>query len=324
MSKYNIEGGIDFFAELYKSLDIEENFQKINEDNNICLITNEPLTENSVTMGCGHKFNYIPLYFDVKNHKQKFNVLEGSSTRLNNDEIRCPYCRTKQQGLLPYYENLGLEKLHGVNYIDPSYKLHNPLSCYYKPCQFISHNPNFDPSGNNPVETHQTNSGNCKFLKCFVLGSQLNYYHGIIEGDNFGDENFYCWHHKKIMVKKYKKAIIDKDKLEKKQALIKEKEEAKKAKQKAKAEAKEKEKEEKRKAKEDAKKNKPTKKTKLIEENVVLGPSIVVDEVLIQATSSTQEVTGCIEILKSGPNKGKKCGGKVVSDNMCKRHTNHI
>ena len=34
MSKYNIEGGIDFFSELYKSLDIEENEQKTEEDNN--------------------------------------------------------------------------------------------------------------------------------------------------------------------------------------------------------------------------------------------------------------------------------------------------
>ena len=324
MSKYNIEGGIDFFAELYKSLDIEEKLQKNNENTDICLITNEILKENYFTMGCGHKFNYIPLYLDIKNHKQKFNVLEGSSTRLNTDEIRCPYCRTKHKGLLPYYEDLGLEKLHGVNYVDPAYKSYNASSCYYKTCQFIHPNPNFDPSGNDPVETHKTNSGNCKFFKCFVLGSQLNYYHGIIEGENFGDENFYCWNHKKMMIKKYKKEIIAKDKLEKKQVLLKEKEEAKKAKQKEKAEAKEKEKEEKRKAKEEAKKNKTPKKTKIIEENLVLGPSIVVDEALIQETSSTQDITGCIEILKSGPNKGKKCGGKVVSDNMCKRHTNHI
>ena len=28
MKKYNIEGNIDFFSELYKSLDIEENIEK--------------------------------------------------------------------------------------------------------------------------------------------------------------------------------------------------------------------------------------------------------------------------------------------------------
>jgi C1A family cysteine protease len=42
MSKYNIEGGINFFEELYKSLDIEENPQKTIEDTNMCLISNEP------------------------------------------------------------------------------------------------------------------------------------------------------------------------------------------------------------------------------------------------------------------------------------------
>jgi sRNA-binding protein len=148
----------------------------------------------------------------------------------------------------------------------------------------------------------------------------LNYYHGVIEGENYGDEKFYCWNHKKQIVKKYKKEIIYKHKFEKKQALMKEKEEAKKAKQKEKAEAKE----EKRNAKEDAKKNKTTKKMKQNDENIVLGPSIVVDETLHQEMTISEDNMGCIEILKSGPNKGKKCGCKVVSDNMCKRHKNQF
>ena len=40
-------------------------------------------------------------------------------------------------------------------------------------------------------------------------------------------------------------------------------------------------------------------------ENIVLGP-------LTQS--------GCVQILKSGPNKGKPCGCKIFTDNMCKRH----
>ena len=43
MKKYKIEGGINFFNELYKSLDIEENEFKTEDDNNLCLITNHPL-----------------------------------------------------------------------------------------------------------------------------------------------------------------------------------------------------------------------------------------------------------------------------------------
>ena len=68
-NKYNIEGGIDFYSELYKSLDIEENEHKTIEDLNMCLITNSPLESNHIQLTCGHKFNYIPLYFDIKNHK---------------------------------------------------------------------------------------------------------------------------------------------------------------------------------------------------------------------------------------------------------------
>ena len=39
MKKYNVEGDIDFFAELYKSLDDEENKNKTEDDENVCLIT---------------------------------------------------------------------------------------------------------------------------------------------------------------------------------------------------------------------------------------------------------------------------------------------
>ena len=64
--------------------------------------------------------------------------------------------------------------------------------------------------------------------------------------------------------------------------------------------------------------------TKQNDENIVLGPSIVVDETVHQDMTISEDTMGCIEILKSGPSKGKKCGCKVVSDNMCKRHKNHF
>ena len=56
MKKYNIEGGIDFFAELYKSLDVKENEEKSDEDKNRCLISNQPLIDKHVILKCGHKF----------------------------------------------------------------------------------------------------------------------------------------------------------------------------------------------------------------------------------------------------------------------------
>ena len=152
MKKYNIEGGIDFYSELYKSLDIEENKHKTEEDSKLCLITNQPLIENYFEMCCGHKFNYLPLYYDLKNHKQKFNGMESTASHLKLDEIRCPYCRKKHKGVLPYYEELGLAKINGVNDINlkPTYS--------YKHCQFLTLNPNFDQSENNIVEVDEDNN----------------------------------------------------------------------------------------------------------------------------------------------------------------------
>jgi hypothetical protein len=131
MSKYNIEGGFNFYEELYKSID--EN----NEDENIvisentnCLITDEPLKENFVKLDCNHKFNYIPLYNDIVNHKNKYNQMERRL--LDKTEIRCPYCRNVQKTLLPYYEELGLKKVHGVNYIDETYGLYKKSYLNYE------------------------------------------------------------------------------------------------------------------------------------------------------------------------------------------------
>ena len=301
MNKYIIEGGFDFYEELYKSLDVEETNEKTEEDNNLCLITNQPLVENFVQLNCGHKFNYIPLFLDIKNHKQKFNGMEGSSSKLATDEIRCPYCRTKQDGVLPYYEELGFPKINGVNHINPF--TNNKSGTYvYKKCEFISLNTLYDPSGNNPTEFDNNNSGNCKFIKCFCSGTTLGY--GF---ENFEDDKFYCWQHKKEIIKKYKKEIKDKEKAQVKKAKDEEKQKAKEEAKKAKDEAKEKAKKEKEEAK------KSSKKKPIIEtDNVVIGENNIV----IDLTGNT----GCIEILKSGQNKGKPCGCKIILDDLCNRH----
>jgi hypothetical protein len=312
MDKYDIEGGIDFFSELYKSLDETTDEDAPNES--VCLITEQPLAEFHVTMKCGHKFNYKPLYLDIKNHKQKFNNLESSSGRLGYNEMRCPYCRNKQVGTLPYHEELGLPKVHGINYIDPNYKPLNASSMYkhfLSPCEFLTPNVHFDPSASEIVESSHDIDANCKFYKCGHLGSQINSYAGISAMENFGDEKHYCWSHKKQVIKKYKRDLILKAKEEVKAKKMQIKEELKQAKE---AE-KQKIKEDKQKAKDEKKKTKTkTKKPKQEAENVVLGP------VVIGGVSESNAVVGCIEILKAGARKGQSCGGKILEDNLCKRH----
>jgi hypothetical protein len=308
MDKYDIEGGIDFFSELYKSLDETTDDDAPNE--NVCLITEQPLTEFYVTMKCGHKFNYKPLYLDIKNHKQKFNNLESSSGRLSYNEVRCPYCRNKEVGTLPYHEELGLPKVHGINYIDSNYKPANGASIhkhFLSPCEFLTPNAHFDPSANEIVESSHDIDTNCKFYKCGHLGSQINSYAGISGMENFGDEKHYCWSHKKQVIKKYKRSLILKAKEEVKAKKIQVKEELKKAKE----DEKQKIKDDKQKAKEEKKK---AKSKKPVVENVVLGP------VVIGGASDSTVVVGCIEILKAGARKGQACGGKILENKLCKRH----
>jgi hypothetical protein len=333
MKSYNIEGNIDFFTELYNSLDVVENEQKTSEDDNLCLITCQPLTENHVKMVCGHKFNYIPLYNDIKNHKQKFNNLEGNLSQLKYNEIRCPYCRNKQSELLPYYEELELAKIHGVNFIDPNRKISTCNHNNRKPCEYLIPNPAYDPSGNNPIEkaTKYSNQ-NCKFFTCYHNGYyKLSNY---IEQYN-GEDKCLCHLHKQIMVKEHNKKIKDKAKEEAKKA----KEEAKKLQKEAILKAKEDAKLEAKKIKEETKKlqkeifikvqeDKKTKvkkeikvkeikvtEIKVTSENVVLGPVIITNP-----SNENGQPNGCIEILKSGPKKGTPCGSKIFNTDKCKRH----
>jgi len=108
----------DFYKALYESLDKEDDMNPDNDTINseVCLITNEPLQANFITLECNHRFNYIPLFNDVKNHKKKFNAMERRTLKIK--EVRCPYCRNIQKTLLPYYENMGVKMVHGVNYYD--------------------------------------------------------------------------------------------------------------------------------------------------------------------------------------------------------------
>jgi hypothetical protein len=323
MKKYIVEGGIDFFAELYKSLDDDENNNKTEEDNNKCLITNQPLTDKFVEMSCGHKFNYLPLYNDVLNHKKKFNNMEGSATRLKQDEMRCPYCRKRSTGLLTYYEELNLPKVVGVNHIDSNYDGYTdtiPTNSYYKKCEYLTPNIHFNFNSENVVEVYKSNLNleDCKYIKCSYMGTQIDYPSNF---DNYGDDKHYCWNHKKMVIRNYKNKIAEKIKEEKKNLKLKEKEEL----QKAKNEAKQKAKEEKEKAKEELKKSvqlaKQNKKTKTAINNLT-NDLINDNTIVIDLTNENVVINSlCQEILKSGENKGTQCGNKAFENNLCKRHT---
>lgn len=288
-TKYNIEGGINFYETLYKMLDENEIIEDDTKNQNLCLITNEPLTENYVTLECKHKFNYLPLFNDIKNHKKKFNSLE--TNLLKNNQIRCPYCRNKQNNLLPYYEHMGaIMKVIGVNVLPE------------------------------PPPGYQT--GICCFFESNYCSSNVM----VLDLNN----QTYCNSHFYLAKKKCIKDKIKKDKMDAKQKIKEDVKKAKEEeKQKAKEE-KQKEKEEKLKLNEDAKKglknSVPKKKIKTI--NATINATI---DATINATIDTSNkenentiisLPTCSQMIKTGLNKGHQCKCKIYLLTMCKRHYN--
>jgi hypothetical protein len=285
MPKYVLEGGVDFFSELYNTLDIHnintdliENLNSDTSNNNLCLISHQPLIDKFVELECGHKFNYLPLYLDIKNHKYKFNSMEGKHTHLKMNEIRCPYCRGKNKRLLPYYEELGLPKIHGVNC-----EISNSLSIHQK-CSYLTLNLNYDP-------TNPTDEFNPEFIKCNYNSSHLN----------CGDNKYYCWNHSKKMIKKYNKEIANKMKedIKNTKLLIKEKTKQQKINDKINAKL--------------NAKNAKLETNKPIFEN---------KNIVISSDISNNDYKYCVEILKFGSKKGNMCNCIIFAENKCKRHYN--
>ena len=99
---YEIENNLDWKDLLNKEEVIEDN-------NNVCLISSMPLDDAFICLPCNHKFNYINIYNEIIKQKQKFSNLETCKLKIN--QIKCPYCRTIHNNLLPYY------KLSNINRI---------------------------------------------------------------------------------------------------------------------------------------------------------------------------------------------------------------
>lgn len=98
-----------------KELNLDTNTDDEKYDENICLITKMPLTTNYIKLGCNHTFNYVPLFNEVCNQKiAKNKILDVTSLYVN--QIKCPYCRTKFDNLLPYLPDEGVNKVNGVNH----------------------------------------------------------------------------------------------------------------------------------------------------------------------------------------------------------------
>jgi hypothetical protein len=194
--EYEIEGDVDFFNELKQMSSSTANAVKTAPAPAAtprCLITDEPLRRDHVTLQCGHKFNYVPLFKDVlfqkcsllpknlstsiitmytkdtptvptastatataapttgpahssiptyQSQTHTSNVLSVTynssynleTTKLQYNEIKCPYCRSITPSILPYYPYPDVSKVKYVN-VPPNMSL-PAVSCEYE--QYIS------------------------------------------------------------------------------------------------------------------------------------------------------------------------------------------
>lgn len=91
-----------FFHLLQTNLSMNET---ISETDSICLISQQSLDDTKITLICGHSFNYKALFNEV--YKQKYHKNKTEIQRVQHNEIKCPYCRKIQKGILPYIEGFG-------------------------------------------------------------------------------------------------------------------------------------------------------------------------------------------------------------------------
>lgn len=107
-----------------------ENKNENESESERCLISNELLVCNYITLECNHKFNYLELYNEVVEQKTK-KMLDNSKLKVN--EVKCPYCRAITKNILPYLKYYNTKLIKGVNYpYDLSLKLNE--------CQYIEKN----------------------------------------------------------------------------------------------------------------------------------------------------------------------------------------
>jgi hypothetical protein len=312
MVKYVIEGGLNFYEELYKSFDEEQADTDASlNDENQCQITGLPLTDRFVTMECNHKFNYTALYKEIYNQKFIFRSYTYSSLSDADKEkfddaktdyfIKCPYCRNIQFTLLPYYEDMvNIEKRYGINSLGKSEN--------DKPFSIFNSANNYSYS----VYGYTFKKGLC----CKVLGNVDG--KDILCGSKMAApveemNKSFCSAHIRVAVREYKLEKIKKEKdlkKEEKEAQKKQKEEKKEAQKKQKEEEKEAQKNQFLKIKGALKMLKKVK-------NVVTSQTIEIPTFIPETTSIL-----CQTILKSGSRKGQVCGNKALKNvsGCCSRH----
>jgi hypothetical protein len=110
---YEIEDGIDFFAELESPSPGSQDEGPLTGQ---CLLTGTPLDGNHVVLECTHAFNYPAIFNEVAAQKAHQSSYGQDTVRLSLGELKCPYCRHVNAELLPYRPLPGNSwRVRGVN-----------------------------------------------------------------------------------------------------------------------------------------------------------------------------------------------------------------
>ena len=174
---YSVEGGLNFMEELNSSIN-----ETITSDKDVCLISNNKLDSSSITLECGHKYNYLPIYNEVVYQKTKTYT---DIVKLSIRQLKCPYCRNIQNSLLPQIKGYNL--ISGVNsplkYCKCLYRCSYNLKSGIcnKPCNedFCTMHKN---KNKNKILTEQSKKENR--CKCSTLNGTQCKNTGVIEVEN--------------------------------------------------------------------------------------------------------------------------------------------
>jgi len=126
---YVSDTSFNFYQELKKNDETDDNEKKNENNDTTCLISNLPLDKTSITLNCNHKFNYYYIFNEILNSKKNYNSM---ATKLNTNQIKCPYCRTIYNNVLPLSLDIdGTHRQLGVN-LPCHYAL--KLNCIFDNC----------------------------------------------------------------------------------------------------------------------------------------------------------------------------------------------
>ena len=156
-----------------------------------CLISDESLEDNYITLNCGHKFNYDSIYNQIKTskiNKRSGRYRNNISVKIN--QFQCPYCRKIQTGLIPHRN--GYDRVVGLNWPPKMYDKKYVKKCCHifkrgknkgKECGILTYDGNYCKKHTKYVSKKISNECGLHWKQGRILGICQ---HILLRGPNKG------------------------------------------------------------------------------------------------------------------------------------------